>query len=120
MTLYILDDDTIELAIWRYALTDNHPSWDIQLFDKADAFRSYVFKHPPDAVVIDLVMPFHPGTEVCAWVKATFPDIKIYINTSLEGDEYPVLAKSYNAVYLSKTTMSVDQRLEVIANGCKS
>lgn len=120
MKLYILDDDTIELAIWRYALTDSYPSWDIQLFDRADAFRAYVFKHPPDAVVVDLVMPFHPGTEVCAWVRDQFPQVKIYINTSMEGDEYPVLASAYGATYLCKTTLTVDQRLEVIANGCKS
>lgn len=120
MLLYILDDDTIELAFWAETLRTKHPEFRFELFTDCGAFKSSVIKTPPAACVIDMIMPYHPGTEVCEWLQHNAGDVPVFFNTSLAGDEYQVLADKCHATYMCKTKMSFSERLEVVVNGCKS
>lgn len=119
MTIYILDDDRIELAMWSGAITRSGLDIDLQLFCGCDSFKAAVFKNPPDACVVDFVMPFHPGTEVCKWIKELFPDVKVYICSGLVGEEYQLLAEACGATFISKK-IPFNERLEVVYNGCRS
>jgi DNA-binding response OmpR family regulator len=118
MLIYLLDDDSIELSIWSVYCSNQS---DIKCipFDDADLFMEYIAYIQPDAAVIDFVMPFLPGTEVCKWVLDNCPNIKTFINTGLTGGEFEILATSCHATYLSKM-LPISERLEVIRNGCKS
>ena len=120
MLLYILDDDTIELAFWAETIRLNRPDISFELFTDCNLFQSYVHKQLPDACIIDMIMPYHPGTEVCEWLQRNAGEIPIFFNTSLDGDEYQVLADKCHATYMCKTKTSFYERLEVVVNGCKS
>ena len=120
MLLYILDDDMIELAIWSETLKKHHPDVQVELFTDCGLFRSYVQQRAPDACVLDMIMPYHTGTEICEWMQQYAGQVQVFFNTSLEGDEYQVLAEACHATYMCKTKMSVSERLEVVVNGCKS
>lgn len=120
MKLYLLDDDIIELALWAELIRTSHPEIEYQLFTDCCLLQAAVIKNPPDACVLDLIMPFHPGTEICKWITEHHTSVKVFFNTALDGDEYHVLADSCNATYMCKTTMEFPERLEVVVNGCKS
>lgn len=120
MLLYILDDDITELAFWAETLRVNYPDVTVELFRDCGSFKSCVLSTPPDACVIDMIMPYHPGTEICAWLQTVNTSIKIFINTSLEGDEFEILANSCKAKYMCKSKLSFNERAEVVVNGCKS
>lgn len=117
MRIYILDDDEVELALWSVRINQHNPSWDYQTFTNFLEFKEAVCLHQPDVCVVDFVMPFYTGTEACHWLSEHSPNTRCYINTSLDGYEYEVLAESCKAKYMSKNT-PFDVRLEVIENGC--
>ena len=119
MILYILDDDKVELAMWANTINSSGLDVEFQLFSECGSFKAAVFKKEPDVCVIDFVMPFHPGTEVCNWVKETYPNVKLYICSWLTGEEYDILAASCGAEFISKE-VPFNDRLEVVYNGCKS
>lgn len=119
MTIYFLDDDRIELAMWADIIRRSGLDIKFQLFTDCGAFKSVVFKNPPDICIIDYVMPFHPGTEVCNWIRELYPNIQVYICSGLTGDEYKILAESCGAKFISKN-IPFNERLEVVYNGCKS
>lgn len=118
MIIYILDDDKTELAAW-HSIAQSFDDLKVELFDNSAVFKSYVFKQAPDICIIDYVMPFHPGTEVCKWIRELYPNIQVYICSGLVGDEYKVLAESCGAKFISKN-IPFNERLEVVYNGCKS
>lgn len=120
MLLYILDDDPTELAFWAETIKREHPAMQFELFTDFSLFKGYLLKQLPDACVIDMIMSYHPGTEVCAWLQANAPHTPVFFNTSLSGDEYQVLADKCHATYMCKTKMSFSERLEVVVNGGKS
>jgi len=119
MLVYIVDDDVTELMLWSVTTYRFHKDVTCELFRDCDQFKAAVLLNPPDAVVIDLIMPFNPGMDVCNWVHEHSDNTKVFFNTGLEGDEYKVLADVCKATYLCKTTKLRD-RLEVVANGCRS
>ena len=119
MTIYILDDDRIELAMWADIVKRSGLNIKVQLFSDCGSFKAAVFKRSPDVCVVDYVMPFHPGTEVCNWIKELYPDIRLYICSGLVGEEYALLAQSCGATFISKD-VPFNDRLEVVYNGCKS
>lgn len=120
MLIYVLDDEAIELAIWEIVL-ERHSKEDLscKTFFNFDDFQNAFSEQVPDCCVIDLVIPYHPGTEVCKWVTTNYPSVKLFINTSDTGEEYRILSESCNAIYLTKIE-PFEERLEVIVNVCKS
>lgn len=118
MKFYILDDDRIELALWADIINRSGYDIEFELFSECDMFKAMVFKNKPDVCILDYVMPFHPGTEVCKWIKEFFPEIDIYICSGLKGEEYKLLAEACGAAFISKD-IKFKERLEVVYNGCK-
>lgn len=116
MTLYILDDDKIELAAW-HRTAQSFDNLRVELFDNSAVFKSYIFKQAPDVCIIDYVMPLQPGTEVCRWVKEINPKIQVYMCSGLDSEEYVLLAESMGAKFISKSK-PFKERLEVVINGC--
>lgn len=120
MTIFVLDDEAIELAIWEIIIERNFKNTcKCRTFFTFDELIIAFNEEVPDCCVIDLVIPYHPGTEVCKWVSDNYPSVKLFINTSDTGEEYKILSESYNAVYLTKID-SFEKRLGVIVNACKS
>jgi DNA-binding NtrC family response regulator len=116
MTIYFLDDDRIELEIWKYQL-EAYPKLNFKMFTDPNQFKEAVTENPPDVVVIDLVMPLVSGDKVAKWVRSHYPQVRVYINTSLDGEEYKILSeRSCKATFMSKNT-DLKERIEVIANG---
>lgn len=114
--IYVLDDDLVELELWQANATKFPVS--LSIFSDALKFRLAVIDQPPDIAVIDLVMPFEPGTEVCRWVRECYPEIDVVICTGCDGDQFNVLAQQCGARYMSKQ-MKHTERLEVLTNVCK-
>lgn len=119
MTIYLLDDDELELGMWEYCIQRNAPEYFCQTFTSADKFKEAVELFPPKIAIIDFIIPFTDGTEICRWLRDNHPDVQTYVNTSLVGDEYEILAERCSATYLSKN-MKFEERLEVVKNGCRS
>lgn len=120
MLLYILDDDITELAFWADTIRRLNPEITFELFSDCSAFKASFIAKQPDACILDMILPFHPGTEVCAWLKEVAEHVPVFVNTCLEGDEYKILAERCHATYMCKHTMTFEERLEVVVNGCKS
>lgn len=119
MIVYVLDDEPLELATWEIAINRLFPDWKCKTFFTFDTLLTAINEEAPDCCVVDLIMPYHPGTEVCHDVREKYPNIKVFINTYECGEEYKILAHACDATYMSKTT-PFDERLEVILNACKS
>ena len=119
MRIYVLDDEPIELATREIAINRHYPTWECAIFFTYDDLLKAIEEKEPDCCVIDLIMPYHPGTEVCEEVRKKHPNIKTFINTYECGEEYKILAEACSAIYLSKT-MPFEDRLEVILDACKS
>ena len=117
MVLYILDDDQLELELWCATLRKYRPEWEIFLFHCANKMMEQFSQIVPDAVVTDFVMPFVTGIKVCQWVHQNYPEVKMYISTGLDGEEFKILAEACSAVYISKQ-MKFHDRVGVIADAC--
>jgi len=113
MRIYVIDDDRIELHAW--ARTAGFRSdVDLYTFDDFESFK-VAFEHTiPDVAVVDLIMPHHSGVEVLLWVYNNHPNVRLYVSSGKQGDEFVILAESFNATYLEKITMGHVARLEVI------
>lgn len=116
MIVYVLDDDEIELEFWRLALNALRPDWVVRTFTKVSPFKEEVMAVVPDLIVLDLVLNLENGIDACKWVKAKFPTVKLFINTSMEGGEYQVLAERCGAAYLCKT-VDLYERVRGIIDG---
>lgn len=111
MLIYVLDDDVLETLFWREAAK---PKGHYVLgFQKALDFRQAVMERAPDVAVIDLIMPNETGDEVCKWMRACYPDVKVVVCTGAEGDKYKILAEQCGASYMSKTIPHRD-RMEAL------
>lgn len=116
MLVYFLDDDELELALWELRLSQSKPDWEHKCFTCAEKFIEEVRQRMPDCAVIDLVMPYADGVGVCKTIQKHYPNIKTFINTSMAGDEYQVLADRCSATYMNKNT-NFEERLKVMCNG---
>jgi two-component system NarL family response regulator len=76
--------------------------------DGQSAFDKYR-EHTPDVVLMDLRMPRLGGVEATALIRKEFPDARIIVMTTYEGDEdiYRALAVGAQA-YLLKDTVGRD------------
>jgi two-component system, NarL family, response regulator len=76
--------------------------------DGQSAFSEYR-QHTPDVVVMDLRMPGLGGVEATAQIRKEFPDARIIVMTTYEGDEdiHRALAAGAQA-YLLKDTVRKD------------
>ncbi len=116
MLIYVLDDEPIERNCWQF---QEDAECNIQTFGEFTDFQAAMQTITPDAVVIDLVMPLHPGTEVCEWLLNNFPDVPRFVCSGLDHPKYEIFAKyGCKATFIPKSTAFPD-RLEVI-RGCKS
>ena len=119
MILYVLDDDYTETALWRTLCHTHYPSICVRTFNNPKDFIEAIAFAPPSGAVIDLVIPFYTGSDICKWIHENYPSVSLYVNTGLQGDEFKVLAEICGAEFLSKST-PILERIEVVANGCKS
>jgi len=119
MTIFVLDDDRIELALWYQNLTRLMPDSNIYLCTDAYDFMRTVASYTPDIAVVDFVLNMQSGADVCKWLNEFYPAVKVYANTGLTGDEYKILADIYNATYMCKN-IELSERVEEVANGCRS
>lgn len=119
MTVYFVDDDPLELELWNITINNSNYNWNVFTFTKAADMMAQMPQIVPDVIVVDYVMPFMPGTEVCKWLHENYPQVRVFVNTSLEGEEYEILAKLCNAIFMSKKK-SFEERVGVIANGYES
>lgn len=117
MLIYCLDDDELELSFWEIILTNSKPEWKVKSFNNTEAFMCELADTPPDVAIVDLVMPYADGVAVCRAMQTYYPDISVFINTGLSGDEFRVLADRCSATYMNKNT-KFEERLQVIINGC--
>ena len=101
--LYLADDHTL----FRKGLIRL-----IQSFRRIDLIKEasngselieLVRKDPLDVIVVDLHMPVMGGDEVCKWIEANAPDVKVIMLTMEDSDEYVQQLISFGAnAYLSK------------------
>lgn len=109
--IYVLDDDVMEPIFWREAAKGSE--YCVLGFTTALSYRQAVMEREPDIVILDLIMPQETGDEVCKWTKVCYPNIKLFICTGVEGDEYRILAEQCGAAYIPKT-LKHHERMEVV------
>lgn len=119
MTVFILDDDRIELAMWYQSLLKSLPCCKIYLYTDALEFMKSVAVYTPDVAIVDFVLNLQSGADVCKWLHEFYPGVEVYANTGLTGDEYKILAERCHAKYLCKNIKLIE-RVEEVANGCRS
>lgn len=122
LLVYAIDDSKFQLDILKSGVKkfkDEDYTISLSVFSTFLDLQIAMSEKVPDCCIVDLIMPYHPGTEVCHDVREKYPNIKVFINTYECGEEYKILAHACDATYMSKTT-PFDERLEVILNACKS
>lgn len=116
MIIYILDDDKTELFLWKHAIPEKRPNWAIRTFETAKDFKAACTQETPNIAILDLVLNLENGVDVCKWLIKNYPEVTTYVNTSMDGDEFKILAERCGANYLCKST-HFNERLKVIING---
>lgn len=84
--ILLVDDEEVNTAILRNALTDFGRTYEVHSGDEAISFCK---KHPPDLVILDVQMPELDGLTTCKLLK-TMPEMAncpIIFSTSLETVE---------------------------------
>lgn len=117
MLIYVLDDDVIELKLWEQSAKEL-PTVTVRTFTSAMDFRIACLEKSCTVAVIDAVMPIEPGYEVCKWLKECCPDIRMVINTSLEAEQYRIMAELLGACFIRKRGIYQD-RMEAL-DQCQS
>lgn len=117
MLIYVLDDDVTELKLWELS-AQGQGAVTVRTFTSAMDFRIACLEKSCDVAVIDAVMPVEPGYEVCKWLKECCPGIRMVINTSLEAEQYRVMAEMLGACFIRKQGIYQD-RLEALEQ-CQS
>jgi DNA-binding NarL/FixJ family response regulator len=94
----------------------NHQS-DMVLVSQAsggkEAIRQYR-EHKPDVTLMDLRMPDLSGIETMLAIRAEFPDARIIVLTTFEGDEEVGLALKAGARAFLLKSMPPNQLVQVI------
>lgn len=95
MKIACLDDSISQLNIYK-VLFKCH---DVRAYTDPELFLSELDEFMPDLIILDLIMPYMCGTEVCEKIKAnpSTNKIKIVFITGLEGKEYDLLVTSCGA-----------------------
>jgi CheY-like chemotaxis protein len=78
-SVLIVDDQRVVLRVFARALED--AGYRTHVADNAEAALEYVRRHPPDAVLLDLTMPFVNGMGLLYRLRATAPHIPVAIVT---------------------------------------
>jgi DNA-binding response OmpR family regulator len=74
------DDDTVASVVVSYLQRAGHSTR--QIGDGAEALQA-VATHPPDLMVLDLMLPGVDGLEVCRQVRASWPRLPVVMLTAL-------------------------------------
>jgi PleD family two-component response regulator len=92
MKIACLDDSTAQLGVYKVLFR----SHDVKLYSDPDAFLLELEEFLPDLIILDLIMPYMCGTEVCERIRKNnkTKDIRIVFITGLEGEEYNLLVTS--------------------------
>ena len=116
MRIYIIDDDSMEREIWKDWLAKES---DCQYMICADfrELRLALELVEPDICVVDLEMPYMPGTDVVRYLKHAHPGIKVIVCSGYELPEYQQLAESLGAGFIPKS-LDFESRLEVLRGLC--
>lgn len=96
MKILIVDDDERIRELIKSVLSDLAVEF-FECSDGIDAEKSY-FKHLPDWVLMDLVMPKVDGITAIRMIKASHPIAKIIVVTSYKSDVMREEAKRAGAV----------------------
>jgi PleD family two-component response regulator len=65
MKIACLDDSTAQLGVYKVLFR----SHDVKLYSDPDAFLLELEEFLPDLIILDLIMPYMCGTEVCERIK---------------------------------------------------
>ena len=111
MLIYVLDDDLLEPIFWREEAKKYNAY--VLGFSTDLSYRQAVMERQPDVAMLDLIMPNETGDEVCKWTRVCYPDVKLFVCTGVEGEEFKVLAEQCGAIYIPKT-LKHHERMEVV------
>jgi DNA-binding NtrC family response regulator len=80
-SILIVDDEHDLLRLFARALELN--GYDIQLADSAQAAMAVIAAHTPDAILLDLKMPYVNGVGLLYRLRETHPEIPVAVVTGL-------------------------------------
>jgi two-component system, NarL family, nitrate/nitrite response regulator NarL len=120
MTLRVLvvDDEEDVRLLLRLQLEGNGHEVTGEAADGAEALDR-CREDPPDAIVLDLLMPNVNGFEVIPKLKTEFPDVAIVAYTAVAGDfvrnemrrlQIPLVLKNANIAPLERALAEATQR----------
>jgi putative two-component system response regulator len=86
-TVLVVDDAPENLMIMESLLAKDYS---LKMFNDAKKALDYAFEHPPDLILLDIMMPKIDGFEACRRIKANpkLVDIPVIFITSKNEDEY--------------------------------
>lgn len=92
----VVDDDPIVLALLEERLTEM--GYDVTTRDRALGTSSWILKHKPWLVVLDLEMPALSGGELAEFLKSKGLDTPVIIHSGKSEEELRQVVRSTGAV----------------------
>src|SRR6266581_7220099 len=119
----VIADDHFIVRIGLVALVSTEPDMQV-VAEAADGLQAVDFfaKFKPDLILMDLRMPFKSGIEATAEICGRYPDARVLMLTTFDGDEdiYRALqAGAHGYVLKSSTGGSLIPALRAVAAGEK-
>lgn len=120
ITLVIVDDhDLVRAGTRQYLERAEHI---VVVGEAADGViaRSTINQHKPQVVLADIKMPNQGGIKLAAWVRSTFPEMKVIMLSAYDDDPYIMAALEAGANgYVLKNTSPVllIQAIETVIAG---
>ena len=112
--IYAIDDSKFQLDVLNSGFKKYSNKIKFIPFLTFHGLQEAIITEEPDCCIVDLVMPYVSGIYVIEWLEKFYPDIKKFINSSCNGDEYKVMSKfRYKIPFLDKES-DIDSRIKII------
>lgn len=99
MKIAAVDDDKLMRKIYSKKLSD----LDIETFESGEKFLAALDKgYEPEQVIMDCLMPYYSGIDTINLMREKGFNPNVMLCTSLEGEEYEIMAEEMNCRYISK------------------
>ena len=88
LNIFVIEDDEDTRALLEFIL--NRAGFNVRLaMDGEDAIKQIAAVTPPDAVLLDILMPFHDGFEVLQAIKSNqqWQQLPVLMLTSKEDED---------------------------------
>jgi len=111
----LVEDSAIFRKLLKETLHSGFPSLEISEATDGEEAMQRIDAQPPDLIFMDIKLPGENGLELTKKIKATHPNITIFILTSYDIPEYRDAAFQYGADrFFAKTSLNRKELKEFV------